>query len=83
MHDRVGDIWEPLLILADLAGGDWPNLARQSAGHKAVMETNTAWAGEIRRTRHIGDFRDWKNHDAYAKAFDRLLRDLKPGGAKV
>ena len=26
---------------------------------------------------HIGDFRQWKDHDAYQKAFQRLLRDLK------
>jgi TIR domain len=44
---------------------------------EAVMETNQAWAADIRRTRHIGDFRDWKNHDSYKKAFERLLRDLK------
>jgi hypothetical protein len=25
----------------------------------------------------IGDFRKWKNPEAYQKAFDRLLRDLK------
>jgi hypothetical protein len=43
----------------------------------AVMETNEAWAADIRRGRHIGDFRDWKNHDSYKKAFERLLRDLK------
>ncbi|RJX30625.1 MAG: toll/interleukin-1 receptor domain-containing protein [Desulfarculus sp.] len=43
----------------------------------AVMETNKAWAADIRRTRHIGDFTNWKNHDSYKKAFDRLLRDLK------
>ena len=43
----------------------------------AVMETDQAWAADIRRTRHIGDFRDWKNHDSYKKAFERLLRDLK------
>ena len=44
---------------------------------EAVMNTDQAWAADIRRTRHIGDFRDWKNHDSYKKAFDRLLRDLK------
>jgi hypothetical protein len=43
----------------------------------AVMETGEAWAADIRRTRHIGDFRDWKNHDSYKKALERLLRDLK------
>jgi uncharacterized protein YjbI with pentapeptide repeats len=46
----------------------------------AVMETNEAWAADIRRTRHIGDFRDWKKHDSYKKAFERLLRDLKAEG---
>lgn len=43
----------------------------------AVMETDQAWAADIRRTRHIGDFTNWKDHDAYQKAFERLLRDLK------
>ncbi len=43
----------------------------------AVMETDEAWAADIRRTRHIGDFSEWKNHDSYQKGFARLLRDLK------
>ena len=43
---------------------------------EAVMRTRRAWAADIRRTRFIGDFRDWKNRDSYKSAFDRLLRDL-------
>ncbi len=43
----------------------------------AVMKSKAGWAGDIRRTRHIGDFTYWKNHDDYQKAFNRLLRDLK------
>ena len=43
----------------------------------AVMDTDKAWAADIRRMRHIGDFTRWKDHDAYQQAFDRLLRDLK------
>ena len=45
----------------------------------AVLCTTTtqAWAADIRRTRHIGDFRKWKQHDDYQKALNRLLRDLK------
>ena len=46
----------------------------------AVMSTTQAWAADIRRTRHIGDFRNWKQNDEYQKAFNRLLRDLKAGG---
>jgi hypothetical protein len=42
-----------------------------------VMETDEAWTADIRRTRHIGDFRGWQNHDDYKKAFERLMRDLK------
>ena len=42
-----------------------------------VMKTDEAWAADIRRTRNIGDFRNWKDHDAYQKAFERLTLDLK------
>jgi uncharacterized protein YjbI with pentapeptide repeats len=50
-----------------------------------VMTLETGWPALIRNTRNIGDFRRWKTHDAYQKALDRLLRDLKaaerkPGG---
>ena len=31
LNDRAADIWEPLLALADLAGGEWPEKARNAA----------------------------------------------------
>jgi uncharacterized protein YjbI with pentapeptide repeats len=43
----------------------------------AVMETARPWARLLRGQRNIGDFTRWKEHDAYAKALDRLLRDLR------
>jgi hypothetical protein len=43
----------------------------------AVMNAAQPCAADIRRTRHIGDFCQWKKHDGYQKAFERLLRDLK------
>lgn len=48
-----------------------------------VMNTNQAWAADLRRMRHIGDFCGWKNHDQYQKAFTRLLRDLKAEAQKT
>jgi len=42
-----------------------------------VMAQQTGWPALIRNTRNIGDFRRWKTHGVYQKAFDRLLRDLK------
>ena len=43
----------------------------------AVLTTKAAWAGHLRRTRHIGDFRAWKDYDAYQRTLERLLRDLR------
>jgi putative DNA primase/helicase len=31
LNDRAQDNWEPLLAIADLAGGDWPKAARDAA----------------------------------------------------
>jgi hypothetical protein len=42
-----------------------------------VMKVDAGWPALIKNTRNIGDFRKWKNPEAYQKAFDRLLRDLK------
>jgi hypothetical protein len=44
---------------------------------EAVMQSAVGWAADIRRQCQIGDFRRWKDHDAYQQAFQRLLRDLK------
>jgi hypothetical protein len=42
-----------------------------------VMDTKEAWAAKL-RARNIGDFTRWKEHSAYAKSFERVLRDLAP-----
>lgn len=31
LEDRAADTWEPLLVCAELAGGEWPERARQAA----------------------------------------------------
>ncbi len=55
--DRAFDVWEPLFTIADLAGGEWPDLARQackavtldtsledySLALRCVMELRTVW----------------------------------------
>ncbi len=45
----------------------------------AVLEATVGWATDVKR-RYIGDFSAWKDHDAYRRAFERLLRDLKVEG---
>jgi hypothetical protein len=45
-----------------------------------VMKISMGWAADIRRSRHIGDFTRWKEHDRYLKSFEHLVRDLRPDG---
>ncbi len=42
----------------------------------AVMDSDQAWAANIRRTRHIGDFRAWRDAHSWDAACERLIRDL-------
>ncbi len=43
----------------------------------AVSAQTAGWPALVWSQRHVGDFRGWKQHDAYQQAFQRLLRDLK------
>ena len=61
--EKEGKLQQPMLFPIRLDG--------------MVMETDQAWAAHIRRTRHIGDFSQWQNPEAYQQALQRLLRDLK------
>ena len=70
LNDRAADIWEPLLALADLAGGAWPEKARQAASRLTTraQEENPIgsllmdiffvfareWAGKIEDARVAG-----------------------------
>jgi uncharacterized protein YjbI with pentapeptide repeats len=45
-----------------------------------VMTTMEPWARKLRDQRNIGDFRRWRNPDAYHQAFDRLVRNLQVEG---
>jgi|ERR1041385_416123 hypothetical protein len=49
----------------------------------AVFATQHAWATNLVNTRHIGDFRNWKNHDDYISSLERLIRVLKREGPLV
>jgi uncharacterized protein YjbI with pentapeptide repeats len=48
-----------------------------------VMATTEAWAAKLRRSRNIGNFRAWKDHDAYQAALKRVLRDLQINNASA
>ena len=54
--DRPADVWEPLLAVADAAGGEWPTLARDAcvALVKAAQSTDSGSLG----VRLLTDLRD-------------------------
>ena len=49
---------------------------------ESIFASDAAWARDVCR-RHIGDFRNWKSHDDYTKAFERLVKDLKKEGPVI
>lgn len=38
VDDRAADLWEPLVAVADIAGGAWPDRARDAAAHHTSLE---------------------------------------------
>lgn len=43
----------------------------------AVLDSDHAWAIDLRKSRDIFDFSDWKDPGSFKDALDRLLRALK------
>ena len=41
IQDRAADIWEPLIAVADLVGGNWPSVARKAAVALVAAATDT------------------------------------------
>jgi len=88
IHDKL-----VIILSANSVNSDWVETEVESALEREQKEgkdvlfpiaideegftSKQPWAADIRRKRHIGDFRKWKSHDDYSKAFDKLVRDLK------
>jgi len=57
LNDRARDAWEPLIEIADIAGGDWPERARNAAMTLAGIHEAEAVEGDVRQTL-LSDIRD-------------------------
>lgn len=92
MHDKL-----VLILSAHSVASDWVETEVEAAMEREGKEkrdvlfpiaiddegfdSQEPWAKDIRRKRHIGDFRAWKQHDDFERAFDRLVSDLRKGTA--
>jgi Protein of unknown function (DUF3631) len=56
VEDRAADAWEPLMAVADAAGGDWPNRAR-AACSALVDAAETADEGQLTSIQLLSDIR--------------------------
>lgn len=88
IHDKL-----MIVLSEDSINSQWVEneveaaLAREQEGNrtlifpimldKTIFDTDNSWAATIRRTRNIGDFTKWKDHDSYTNAFGKLLEALK------
>jgi hypothetical protein len=61
IEDRAADCWEPLIAIADVAGGDWPRRARRAAVYhteSAPEETETKGVELLNHVREAFDTDD-------------------------
>ena len=68
LNDRAADIWEPLLAIADLAGGEWPQLARAAAQKLSAHDDELTLMGYF--------LKDLRNLMVLANADRMLCRDI-------
>ena len=75
VEDRAADAWEPLIAIADEAGGDWPKKARAAC---RALSDSAADADEDLGVLLLGDIREvFKVYGQIFLPSNQLVRDLR------
>jgi hypothetical protein len=76
VEDRQADAWEPLIAVADIVGGDWPELARKAAEALVAVSRDRPVSLNLRL---LGDLRAvfFSNLQAVAQAKPKRLATKK------
>ncbi len=72
IYGRGEDVWTPLFALADLAGADWPKLAREAA--IALLKKTDSKDRNVQLLEHIRDV--YAEHNMERLTPTELVRDL-------
>lgn len=64
VRDRPAEVWEALIAVADVAGGDWPRLARDACTHFVLDTDDTEPSLGMRLLRDIFELFDKADADA-------------------
>lgn len=79
LNDRAADVWEPLLAIAELAGGTWPDRARKAAvaltGASEDEDVRMALLEDIRTL--LDDHADLAGDDVSSTALQQALVALE------
>ena len=79
IEDRAADIWEPLILIADAAGGDWPARARSAAIAHTNRSADETLTSGVEMLAHIKEAFGAESHIATAALLERLReRDESP-----
>ncbi|MFF1265457.1 DUF3631 domain-containing protein [Streptomyces anulatus] len=78
VEDRAADTWEPLVIVADLAGGRWPRLARVACARMVASEV-AAEEDHPSGARILADIRRvfFAQREVYSLSTEELLHQLR------
>jgi hypothetical protein len=71
--DRAAECWEPLLIIADAAGGKWSNLARKAAAFFVQVGRNEAQSSGVELLEHIREAFEEKDRLSTDSLLERLV----------
>ena len=73
LEDRAADAWEPLLAIADAAGGDWPTIARGAAVRlsRESADDSTELSLDVRL---LSDMKLVLRYEAFLSTADVLAR---------
>lgn len=74
VDDRQADVWEPLLIVAQLAGGNWPDTAREAC--KVMCANTDAEDSDSPDLLLLGDVRDIFGNATFIRSSE-LVSHLK------
>jgi hypothetical protein len=74
LDDRANDNWEPLLAIADCAGGDWPDRARAAAISLSRERNDAEQAGSIHE-QLLEDIRGYFTRTDHTDAGTQVLLD--------
>jgi len=62
LEDRAADAWEPLLAVADVAGGEWPRRAREAAVELSAEAAEAEQSDDIRLLADVHEVFDRMPH---------------------